>query len=85
MKTILSLNEIKNELIPALHKVYNWLTYNKLSLNTVKTEFMIFGTANGLNKFDNCLASKPYLISSVPDEILTWEKHIEYTKYISQN
>ena len=55
------------------------------SASTLLKEFMIFGTANGLNKFDNCLASKPYLISSVPDEILTWEKHIEYTKYISQN
>ena len=44
MKAINSLNEIKEELIPALKKVYNWLRCNKLSLNTVKTEFMLFGT-----------------------------------------
>ena len=67
MRTISSLNEIKDELIPALRKVYNWLTCNKLSLNTVKTESMITGTANGLEKFDKCPMSTPYLISSGPD------------------
>ena len=67
MRTISSLNEIKNELIPALRKVYDWLTCNKLSLNTVKTEFMIIGTANGLEKLDKCPVSTPYLISSGPD------------------
>ena len=46
MRTISSLNEIKDELIPALHNVFNLLTCNKLSLSTVKTEFMIIGTAN---------------------------------------
>ena len=55
IRTISSLNEIKDELIPAFHKVYNWLTCNKLSLNTVKTEFLIIGTANGLEKLDNVL------------------------------
>ena len=34
MRTISSFNEIKVELIPTLHKVYNWLTSNKLSLNS---------------------------------------------------
>ena len=67
MWTIPSLNEIKDELIPALRKVYNWLTCDKLSLNTVKTEFMIIGTANGLEKLDKCPVSTPYLISSGPD------------------
>ena len=55
MRSISSLNEIKDELIPALRKVYNWLRCNKLSLNTVKTEFMIIGTANGLEKLTNVL------------------------------
>ena len=41
MKTISSLNAIKDELIPALRKVYN----------TVKTEFMIIGTAKVTGKF----------------------------------
>ena len=67
MRSISSLNEIKDELIPALRKVYNWLRCNKLSLNTVKTEFMIIGTANGLERLDKCPVSTPYLISSGPD------------------
>ena len=67
MRSISSLNEIKDELIPALYKVYNWLRCNKLSLNTVKTEFMIIGTANGLEKLDKCPVSTLYLISSGPD------------------
>ena len=94
MMTVLSLNEIKDELVPALHD-NNWLICNKLSLNTVKTEFMIVGTADGLKKFDKCSVSTPYLISGGPDchirrvkcvkyldiivdDTLTWEKHIEY-------
>ena len=67
MKTITSLNEIKGELIPSLHKVYNWLTCNKLSLNIVETELMIIGTVNSLNMFDKCPVSTQYLISSGPD------------------
>ena len=67
MRTISSLNEIKGNLILALHKIYNWLTCNKPSLNTVKTEFMIIGTANGLEKFDKCPVSIPYLIPSCLD------------------
>ena len=33
--------ELKGEIIPALSKVCKWLRNNKLSLNTVKAEFMI--------------------------------------------
>ena len=43
--------------------MYNW---HKVSL-TVKTEFMIVGTASGLEKFDRCPVFTPYLISSGPD------------------
>ena len=67
MRSISSLNEIKDELIPSLHKVYNWLRCNRFSFNTVKTEFMIIGTANGLEKLDKCPVSTPYLISSASD------------------
>ena len=79
MRTISSLNEIKDELISALHKVYNWLTSNKLSLNAVKTEFMIIGTANGLEKLEKCPVSKPYLISSGPDFHI---RHVRCVKYL---
>ena len=45
MKAINSLKEIKEELMSVLRKVCNWLRCNKLSLNTVKTEFMLIGTS----------------------------------------
>ena len=101
MRIISSPNEIKDELILALRKVYNWLRCNKLSLNTVKTEFMIIGTTNGLEKLDKCPVSTPYLISSGPDCHIRRVRCVKYLgiivddtltweehieyKYISQN
>ena len=78
MRTISSLNEIKDELILALRKVYNWLTCNKLSLNTVKTEFMIIGTANGIEKLDKCPVYTPHLISSGPDCHIRRVRRVKY-------
>ena len=42
--------QLKEELLPAFAKVYKWLQINKLSLNTVKTEFMLIGTSQRLNQ-----------------------------------
>ena len=42
-------HELKEEMIPAFSKVCKWLRNNILSLNTVKTEFMIIGTLPRLN------------------------------------
>ena len=36
--------EFNEEMIPAFSNVCKWLRTNKLSLNTIKTEFMIIGT-----------------------------------------
>ena len=41
---IKSLSEIKDNLIPAFLKVCDWERSNKLSLNTVKTKFMVTKT-----------------------------------------
>ena len=63
---------------------------NKLSLNTVKTEFMIIGTSQRLNQLDQSSESTPYIImidggvksikylGMIADDKLTWEQHIEY-------
>ena len=40
--------EINSELLPDFLKVYDWLKANKLSLNIVKTEYMIIGTSQKL-------------------------------------
>ena len=38
-----------------LHKVYEWLEANKLSLNVAKTKFMVFHTSNRLVRYPNLL------------------------------
>ena len=48
-KAIGTLQELREELVPAFEKVCEWLKSNKLSLNAVKTEFMIIGTPHRLN------------------------------------
>ena len=65
---------------------------NKLSLNTVKTEFLIIGTSQRLNQLDKSPESTPYVIMidggeikrvksvkylGMIDDKLTWEQHIE--------
>ena len=86
--------EIKDNLIPAFLKICVWLGSNKLSLNTVKTEFMVIGSQNKLNNMDSDPMTTPYLISIdgftikrtkvvkylglVVDDALTWSQHIDY-------
>ena len=43
-KQITSLGDVKEEIIPEFEKVILWLKANKLTLNTLKTEFMFFGS-----------------------------------------
>ena len=67
MKAIDSLKEIKEELISALKKICNWLRCEKLSLKTVKAEFMSIGTSQKIEKFDHDPAATPYMISAGQD------------------
>ena len=55
-------NKIKEHLVPALSKICWWLKFNKLSLNTVKTELMIIGTPNSSCNLDKDPGGTPYLI-----------------------
>ena len=93
-RSFTSVTEIKQYLMPAFCKVYEWLKCNKLSLNTVKTEFMVFGTNNRLNQLDKSPVTTPYTLcfysfeikrvkhtkylGLIVDDPLTWDKHIEY-------
>ena len=81
-------------MIPAFSKVCKWLEMNKLSINTVKTEFMIIGTSQCLNQLDKSRESTLYItmidggeiwrVKSVKylcmtvDDKLTWEQYIEF-------
>ena len=55
-------HELKREMIPAFSKICKWLRNNKLSLNTVKTEFMIIATLPRLNQLDSSPESTSYAI-----------------------
>ena len=87
---IKSVSEIKDNLIPAFLKICDWLRSNKLSLNTIKTEFMLIDSQNKLNNMDSDPVTTPYLISVdgfilkrtkivkylglVVDDVLTWSQ-----------
>ena len=47
------INDIKQQLIPNFRKLCEWLEINKLSLNFMKTEFLLFGNQLQLRNFDN--------------------------------
>ena len=61
-KAFKDVSEIKQCLVPAFSKICRWLNFNKLSLNTVKTEFMIIGTPNNIRNIDRNPESTPYQI-----------------------
>ena len=88
-KQITSLGDVKVELIPEIEKVILWLKANKLSVNTLKTEFMFFGSSKRLKDTKNLIAlrvgdklirrkKKVKYIGVILDEQLTWGDHIDY-------
>ena len=56
-------DEIKQPLLPAFFKLCQWLNKNKLSLNVVKTEFMILGINSRLRNLDSNPAPTPYILT----------------------
>ena len=93
-RSFTSVTEIKQHLILAFYKAYEWLKYNKFSLNAIKTEFMIFGTNNRLNQLDKSSVTALYTscfqnlqikrvehtkyLGLIVDDTLTRDKHMEY-------
>ena len=57
-----NVDEIKEHLVRAFSKICRWPNINKLSLNTVKTGFMIIGTPNSISKLDRDPSGTPYMI-----------------------
>ena len=93
-KAIRTSQQLKEELIHAFSKACKWLDVNKLSINTVKTEFMVTGASQRLSQLDQSPESTPYIImidggeirrvksvkyfGMIVDDKLTWEQHIEF-------
>ena len=76
-KTVSNIDSNLNE---DLSRVNNWLTANKLTLNTSKTEFMMIGSRQRLNTFD----TPPSLeIDGAPVSQVTFTKSLGV--YIDQN
>ena len=89
-----SIGELDMELLPAFTNICKWLKANKLSLNTVKTEFMIIGTSQRVGHLDIALEITLYALfvndasikhvkqlknlGLISDENLTWKHHINY-------
>ena len=53
---IKSTNDIISGVIPNMRSLINWLRANRLSLNTLKTEFMLSGTSANILKVSELLA-----------------------------
>ena len=53
-------SDIKDDLIPAFAKVCEWLRHNNLSLNAIKTAFMIIGSHQRMGRLDSRPESTPY-------------------------
>ena len=93
--------DIKDDLIPAFAKFCESLRHNNLSLNAIKTEFMITGSHQRVGRIDSTPESTPYIIQvgdmmikrftkvkylGLVDENLSWDKHVEYIyKKINRN
>ena len=93
-KTFQNTDELCMELIPVFANICKWLMANKLSLNTVKTEFMVIGTSQRVGQLDIAPETTPYALfvkgasirrvkqlknlGLIIDENLTWDHHVNY-------
>ena len=83
-KNLQTMTTVVNE---ELVKVQEWLYCNKLSLNVLKTHYMIFTSRNKcMNvadiRINNVKIERVYATKFLGVQIdaqLTWKKHIEYT------
>ena len=81
-----NLSELSESLNEALVNIEEWLRCNRLSLNVLKTNYMIFTTKNKLNhnvdiSVNNVLIERVYVTKFLGVQIdpkLNWKNHIEY-------
>ena len=82
-------SDLNTEILPEFIKICDWLQANKLSLNVVKTEYMIIGTEQSIIQLGLILETKvvnTYLnkvnktksLGLLIDDNLKWDDHIQY-------
>ena len=83
------ISDISDQLIPEFTNILNWLKENRLSLNFIKTKFMLISSIQKIQPLNNLVAIRvngrllkrvkgiKYL-ASIVDEDLTWDNHIDY-------
>ena len=87
--TIIQANDINAELVPEFTKICDWLVTSKLSLNILRTEYMIIGTDQTLIqlesipkiKIKDCYlrpVEKAKALDLIIDDNLQWNHHIDY-------
>ena len=86
---ISTVEDITRNFIPDIKNVMDWLKANNLSLNVMKTEFILTGTTQNILKIGDLLANrvqghtvkrvyKAKYLGIVIDDKLTWKDHIHY-------
>ena len=80
--------DINEKVIPKMLQISDWLKANKLSLNVIKTEFMLLGSSQRILKFgsfiairvDNNLIRRTSFVKYlgvIIDETLSWDMQID--------
>ena len=86
---ISTVEDITRNFIPDIKNVMDWLKANNLSLNVMKTEFILMGTTQNILKTGDLLAIrvqghtvkcvyKAKYLGMVIDDKLTWKDHIDH-------
>ena len=86
---ISTVEDITRNFIPDIKNVMDWLKANNLSLNVMKTEFILTGTTQNILKIGDLLAIrvqgdtikrvyKAKYLGKVIDDKLTWKDHIDH-------
>ena len=86
---ISTVEDITRNFIPDIKNVMDWLKANNLSLNIMKTEFILTGTTQNILKIGDLLAIrvqghtikrvyKAKYLGIVIDDKLTWKDHIDH-------
>ena len=80
-------NDITEKVIPDLIKICDWLKANKLSLNAVKTKFMLIGTSHNTLRFGSLHATRindllgstqTKYLGIIVDDSQTWNEQIDF-------